>query len=51
MKGKGDRKSRISNIISIYCPNPDVSFSHKFWFLTSMYQGTKRVLRGEKPPK
>ena len=39
MKGKGDRKSRISNIISIYCPlGPDVPFSHKFQFLTAMYQ-------------
>ena len=27
MKGNSDQNSRISNIISIYCPNPDVSFS------------------------
>ena len=27
MKGKGDQKSKNSNIISIYGPNPDVSFS------------------------
>ena len=27
MKGNAERNSRILNIISIYCPNPDVSFS------------------------
>ena len=27
MKGKGDQKSRTSNILSIYGPNPDVLFS------------------------
>ena len=34
MKGKGDQKSRTSNIISMYGPNPDVSFSlinFSFW--------------------
>ena len=27
MKGNAEQNSRIPNIVSIYCPNPDVSFS------------------------
>ena len=44
MKGKGDQKSKLqtSNIISIYCPNPDVLFSLiNFGFWLCMV--TKRI--------
>ena len=50
MKGKCDQKSRTSNINSISCPNPDVSFSiiyYSFW----LCMVTKRVYRDQKSPE
>ena len=42
MKGMGEQKSKTSNILSIYCPNPDVSFfliNFSFW----LCMVTKRI--------
>ena len=49
MKGKGDQKSRTSNILSIYGPMPDVSFSlinFSFWLCMI----TKRISYASRNP-